>query len=436
MLRQLVGVEKAFANQNISSFVQFSIRVNNQAEVKKAVNNFKKILPGLRLKVENGHFARASEEDINNSVIRLPMWIQVTNGACHFMDQFNTSPITNRLTTIAYNDHIVVVNTNRALADNGFIRNAIEHALDDDILSAFKSEPDLTEEEKMLPIHESAAFKEEIERAERNKPELHPNDKLTSFPYDINDPHLVNKMPVQIHLDSVIPFGQLTCFDKKSKEPKQLDELMWTAIAINQNAMAMNVEGNSYKKQPLSLRTIVDVRKYADDQSKINWRNANCSSIVNLLVNPSDDMKLSDILNLFRSDLNNNIKDKSFYWINNGNLNGESGRSVGRYSSVGAVEIKKPILDFFIQETFKASKDMIFDHKNGIGLNVFSFCKVTPKMGTFCPTVYFTNTASFIRETVIFNRALNFFITKIPIDTKYKEALNEIQHFQKNLLDN
>lgn len=162
----------------------------------------------------------------------------------------------------------------------------------------------------------------------------------------------------------------------------------------------------------------------------------NCSSMVNLLVNPKDDMKLSDIFNLFRDDLNNNIKDKTFYWMKNGNLNGESGCSYGRYSSVGSVNIKRPILDFFIQETFKASKEKEFDHKNGIGLNVFSFSKITPNIGTFCPTVYFTNTASFLRETIIFNRALNFFITKIPIDTKYKDALNEIQHFQRNFLDN
>lgn len=181
----------------------------------------------------------ASEEDVNSSIIKLPMWIQVANGACHFMDQFKTSSITNRLTTIAFNDHIVVVNTNRALADNIFIRNAIEHALDDEILSAFNSDQNLYKDESIVPIEETVAFQNEINRSEKNKPELHPNEKLTSFRYDINDPHLAKKMPAQIHLDNIIPFGQLTCFDKKDKKPKQLDELMWTAITINQNAMAM-----------------------------------------------------------------------------------------------------------------------------------------------------------------------------------------------------
>lgn len=56
---------------------------------------------------------------------------------------------------------------------------------------------------------------------------------------------------------------------------------MWTAITINQKAMAKNLEGNSYKKQPLSLPIIVDVRKFADSQSKINWINMNCLSVIN-----------------------------------------------------------------------------------------------------------------------------------------------------------
>lgn len=98
---------------------------------------------------------------------------------------------------------------------------------------------------------------------------------------------------------------------------------MWTAITINQKAMAKNLEGNSYKKQPLSLPIIVDVRKFADSQSKINWINMNCLSVINQSVNPNDDTKLSDVFNLFKNDLNNNIKDKVFYWIKNGDLKGE-----------------------------------------------------------------------------------------------------------------
>lgn len=42
MLRKLAGIEKKFANPNISSFVQFSIRGKDQGDINKAVNNFKK----------------------------------------------------------------------------------------------------------------------------------------------------------------------------------------------------------------------------------------------------------------------------------------------------------------------------------------------------------------------------------------------------------
>lgn len=63
------------------------------------------------------------------------MWIQVSNSACHFMDQFDTFSISK--------------NTNHAIADNWFIRNVIEHALDDDIMSAFKINSNLSNDEKM-----------------------------------------------------------------------------------------------------------------------------------------------------------------------------------------------------------------------------------------------------------------------------------------------
>ena len=91
--------------------------------------------------------------------------------------------------------------------------------------------------------------------------------------------------------------------------------------------------------------------------------NMNCLSVINQSVNPND-TKLSDVFILFKNDLNNNIKDKVFYWIKNGDIKGEPVLSYGRYSGVRSIQIKRPIRDCFIQETFKVSKNMEFDHKN------------------------------------------------------------------------
>lgn len=392
--------------------------------LKKIVDNFKKIFLGLSLKVENYHYSTASQDSMDNSIIKLPMWIQDCKEACHWIEKNCTSPITNRLATIATNDHIIAINSNHIAADSGFIVNAINHALDDDIPNP---------KEKDVPIPDSVAFKTEIERSEKNKPYIHPNTNFTSFPFDVNDPHLVKQSPIQIHFDDEIPFENLTCYDHKLKKPKQMNELLWTAITMNLNAMSLNLEGN--KKQKLCLPIIVDTRKFSDDQSKINWRNANCISTVNLLVDPQDDMKLSDIFDLFRKDLNDNLKNKVFYWINNGNFKGKPGRATGRNSSVGTVNLNKPIVDFFVQSSVQISKDLVFKDIDGIGFNLFSFSKITPEKKVFCPTVYFDNSISLMRETMILNKGFKHFITKIPIDTKYKEALNEIQHFQKVLLD-
>ena len=283
-----------------TSYIQFAIKCENQNAIEKIVNNFNKIFLGLRLKVVDEHFAKASEETIINNVLKLPMWIQDCRTACNWIDENINIPVTERLTTIASNDRIIVVHSNHDVSDSGFILNAIDHCLDDDIVNAFYVDPNLSADEKLVPIRESIAFQTEIERAEKNKPLLHPYPDCTSFPYDVNDPHFAKKCPVQIHYDDEIPIEELTCFDKKTKRPKQMNELLWTAITMNQYAMAINKEGSSHKKQPLSLPIIVDTRKFKDDQSKVNWRYTNCVTAANLLVDPTENMTIRDIFNSFR----------------------------------------------------------------------------------------------------------------------------------------
>ncbi|KAK8849330.1 hypothetical protein M9Y10_018702 [Tritrichomonas musculus] len=435
MLRPLEGIEKAFGNPFFSSNVQFSIKLENSNLVDKVVKNFNKIFLGLRLKVVDGHYAKTSDDETIGGIMKLPMWIQDCKAACHWIEQNGTFPVDKRLTTIASNDRIVVVSTNHIAADSGFIMNAVEHSLDDDIVNAYKSDENLSPDEKMVPIPDSIAFKTEIERAERVKPNLHPNKLITSFPYDVNTKYLVDHSPKEIHFDDEIPIENLTCFDKKSKKPKQMNELLWTGITINQNAMAKIKEGSSYKRQPLALPIIVDTRKFADDPSKLNWRNTNCVTACNLLADPTDDMTIRDIFNLFRKDLNSHMKDGFYYWINNGNFTGEPGRAYGRNSGIGTVKINRPIMDFFLQAVFAVSDKVKFEHKDILGLNLFSFTKMTPKKSIFCPTFYYDSSNQLMRETLVLKEAFTHFITKVPIDTKYKDALDELQHFQQNLLN-
>ena len=434
MLRSLEGIEKRFASPLYSSVIQFAIKCENHTTVEKIVNNFNKIFLGLRLKVVDEHFSKASQETIINNVLELPIWIQDCKTACNWMDNNYKLPVSDRLTTIASNDRIVVVNSNHVVSDSGFILNALDHCLDDDILKAFYVDPNLSSEEKLVPIRESVAFKTEIERAEANKPALHPYSTCTSFPYDINDPHFVNQEPVQINFNDEIPVENLTCYDKKLNRPKQMNELLWTAISMNQLAMAINKGGD--KNQPLSLPIIVDTRKFKDDQSKINWRYTNCVTAANLLVKPSNEnMTLKDVFNLFRKDLDFHVKDGFYYWINHGNFLGTPGKAYGMNSSIGTVKINPPLIDFFIQSRHLISKDLKLNAEHGTGLSVFSFSKVMPKKNMFCPTVYFDNSSMLLKETLVLRDSFKHFITEIPVDTNYKEALKELQNFQKKLLD-
>lgn len=435
MLRPLEGIEKRFANPNYSSFNEFAIKLQDRASAEKVVKNFQKIFLGLRLKVVDDHFAKAEEDKIVSSIIKLPMWIQDCKVACNWIYDNYTLPINERLTTIASNDRIVVVNSNHNVSDSGFIVEAIKHCLDDDILNAYQNyNYYLSDDEKSVPLQESVAFQNEIERAEKNKPILHHYVHCTSFPYNIQDPHFVNHCPTNINYDDEIPFEKLTCYDKKSKKLKQLDELICTAITMSQYAMSLNLEGSHYHKQPLSLPITIDARKYADDPSQINWQYANCFSAANLSISPKDDQKLIDLCKLFRKDFNRINKDGFYYWIKYGNFIGQPGKAYGMNSAIGAVDIKPPILDFFIQSKNQISKNIEFNQDIGSGLSVFSFSKVTPNKRTFCSTVYFDNSKSLQRETLVLRESFKHFITKMPLDAKYADALFELQAFQKKLL--
>lgn len=434
MLRPLEGIEKRFAHPSNSSFIEFAIKLQDHKSVEKVVSNFNKIFIGLRLKVVNEHYAKADQEKIITNVIKLPMWIQDCKTACDWIYDNYTLPINERLTTIASNDRIVVVNSNHNVSDSGFILQSVEYCLDEDIVKALPEYAyHLSEEEKLVPIRESVAFKTEIGRAEKNKPVLHPYQHCTSFPYNIQDARFVSHCPTNIHYDDEIPVEKLTCFNQKANRPKQMSELLWTAITMSQYAMSLNLEG-ARRKQKLSLPIIVDTRKFVDDPSQINWRYTNCVSAANLSANPTDDTTIQGIFDLFREDLKKHIKDGIYYWINHGNFIGQPGRAYGMNSSIGVVNIKPPILDFFIQSKHQISKDMEFIQDNGCGLSVFSYSKVTPSKNTLCSTVYFDNSRSLQKETLVLRESFKHFITNIPLDMKYLDALHELQLFQKRLL--
>lgn len=436
MLRSLEGIENNFANPVYSSFIDFALKFENPQCVPQVVSNFEKIFSGLRLKVVDQHFAKASENAVQDSKIKLPSWIQNCKTACDWMNENYTLPISTRLATIAYNDNMVAIVSNHDLSDSGFILRAIEHCFDKDILKSPENNSlsEKEQDELLAPIRESIAFKDEMEAAEKN-PKLHPYTDCTSYKYDIKDPHFEKSNPAALSYHDEIPAEKMTNYDKKKKRPIHMNELMWTAITISQYAMALNVEKGVPRKQILSLPIIIDSRKFMKDPSKVDWRYCNCVTAANLRAYPKSGMSLLDIFKQFRDDLNWHNPDGFYYWIKHGNFIGNKGEAYPINSSIGPVKLQPPITDFHIQSKTLIDKKAPLNSDYGQGLNVFSYSKITKGQNIYCPTFNFLNTNQLQKNVLVLRESFKHFITEIPLETSFDEALKELTDFQGKLLN-
>ncbi|OHT06705.1 hypothetical protein TRFO_25165 [Tritrichomonas foetus] len=417
MLRSLEGIENRFANPLSSDLIEFAIKLDNPKSLSKVLNNFQKVFMGLRLKVIDQHYHEAPQAQ----VIKLPQYIQSVRTACDWMFKNHSLPIDQRLASIAANDSIVVINTNHNCGDSGFILKALKHCLDDDL--GFT--------DHKCPISESAGFKNEIERAEKVKPPIFPYNECTSIVYDKNDPHFdTDNLPPEV-IETAIPAEQLACYDFKLKRPKGLTEHIWIATTINLAAMALKTRG----KQHLALPIIIDERKFADDPKKIDWSYTNCVTAAHIRACPKDNDTIQDIGKQFRKDLERIGKDGYFYWINNGNFSGNPYHGYAMSSSIGAINIKKPIIDFHIQSRpmcspeVKISPDMMAG-----GLNIFSYSLVTPTKNVFYPTMNSIPSTTTQKVKHALHQGFLHFMKDIPVDTKYNEALAELENFQNKIM--
>ena len=415
MLRKLEGIENHFANPLYNEFIEFAVKFNNPQLVPKAVKNLKKLFVGLRLKVIDQHYCEKEEENL----IKLPNWIQDCKTACDWIFENHSLPIEKGLTTIAANDSIITINTNHNVGDSGFILKSIRHCLDDSIANV---------DHIKCPSLDLDVFKEERKNALKSDIKLRSAKELTSFIYDKNDPHF-SEEPTKVFMESAIPVEQLTCYDSKLKRPKGLTEQIWTAIAMNQAAMALK----DYPKQDLGLGIIIDTRKFTDDPTKIDWSLTQAVATAFIKTTPNKNMTIREIGQGLRRDLQRLGKNGVYQWLNKGEYSQLPYHAYGLSSSIGAVEIHEPMTDFHLQSRAVLSKDLKLDNKYPSGLLIVSFSKVTPTKNIFYPLSAFYPSRELQKNSQILYEGFIHFIKDIPIDTKYNEALSELYNFQQKL---
>lgn len=174
------------------------------------------------------------------------------------------------LASLLINDNIVVISSSHALSDGVCMVSALSKCLDD-----FSSE----KVNKNAPLFSSDGFKEEGDEAEKkfDVKNIWPMEKFTICKYDTNNAHLAPLRTQYIDKEHYTPVDQLACYNKKAKNPKDLSDfsrvgVLMLILALNQ--IINNVSFNY--NEPLSITTILDIKRFASNKSKINWTYGNC----------------------------------------------------------------------------------------------------------------------------------------------------------------
>lgn len=103
-------------------------------------------------------------------------------------------------------------------------------------------------------------------------------------------------------------------------------------------------------------------------------------------------------------------------------------------SSIGPIKFRKPIVDVDLRN-FHTTKLGLGDHGKAAGTmwSFISYSKVNETKNDL-HLFFLNNPADTILETdTVLRESVLHFLTKIPLDTKYEDALLEIENFQAKI---
>lgn len=424
MIRRLDPLEKLFFNPASQNDIYFSLKFTSKKYVEQATQNFVKIFSGLRLKVVNDCYYR---RDIETPVKKLPNWIQDCKMASKWAEDHIYEPFSEGLANIATNDRIIVVRSSHNLSDGGFLLEAVKHIFDD-----MSDQPKVTEP----PYTMKEAFTQEIDDAV-NHYKAHPNSKpdleLTTCKYDSDNPFLAPVGTRKVETDYVIPSHELCCYDKKSKKPKALSESQFASLAFAISALRKD-DPKDYK--PLVITVIADARRFMYDKNRIDWRFGQCFSSPLAGAVPQKGDTVNDIIMKTRASIKKQDAFSIFYDLLSFDsfLKPRPNTIIPCISSIGPINFKRPIVDIDLRN-FHTTKLGLGDHGKSAGTmwSFISYSKVNETKNDL-HLFFLNNPADTTLETdTVLRKSILHFLTKIPLDTKYEDALLEIERFQEQV---
>ena len=419
-------MEKLFFNPNIQNDIYLAIKFTEKKFVDKAAENFQKFFAGTRLKVVDDHYFRTSSEPI---IKKLPNWIQETNQANLWAEENLVTPLTERLTNIAVNDKIIVIQSNRTISDGSFFLKAFRNVLSDTSNLEPVTEP---------PYKITEAFSKEIENAvnEYSKnPRKQPFD-LTKYTFDPNDSYLGKPGTKRIQSQRIIHVQDLVCYDKKEQKPKHCSETQFAAFCFAMSALC-NHKPTDYN--PMAVSIMADARRFMLDKSRIDWRFGQCFAAPIIGAIPEQGDTVNSIINKIRESIRS--KDSNFVFHDLLTMDTffkpKPCQLYGLISSLGPIKYERPIIDFDLKNWCTTTEGYGDNGRsNGSIWQLITYSKVNEKKNDLVIFQLHDPGEHTMLRTKILLDSFEYFLTKIPLVTKYEDALIEIERFQEEIIKN
>lgn len=383
----------------------------------------------LRLQVIDGKYYQKKEQDI--PIYKIPNWIQDCKAATHYVFDNQMPHYKDALASLSINDRIVVISSSHALSDGGYMVSALSKCLDD-----FSSE----KVNKNAPLYSSDGFKEECDEAEKkfDVKNMWPMDKLTMCKYDTNDAHLAPLGTQYIEKEHCMPVDQLACYDKKAKKPVNLSDISCVGVSMSILALNQIINNVSFNyNEPLSITTILDIRRFTNNKSKINWSYGNCIAQPTIKVDVSKNDTIKDVAKKFRDYINFLKPHGVFYSVKHMKeliKNKPPKAIIGCYSGVGPIVFKRPIVDFDLRDCIRLTPGT-GDHGEGNGtlFGIISYSKVSEYRNDFYFVSRLWPSKTTLERGEMLFESFKHFITKVPINSKFDDTLKELIDFQKSV---
>ena len=406
-LRPLSEFEQVFAGTD--EIVQFAVEVSHPKYVQNVVDILLKGISAFHLRTDGKSLFHTTSPV---EVFDMPRSLKTACDAAIWLDREHSPKASERLASIAASDTKVAFAASHLLCDGGFCLR---------MLSRLTS--NIHEVAPLIPRSVENVFAKELADPTLDV-QGHIDDvwKLAGINWcdDVE-----KNLPEDVRCRYIYKFlnvEELSCWDKNKQRFNGLTENLWLSIALSCAAYS-----NSLEK--LGCSTDVDMRQLLKNPLDLSL--GNCFTAVS--VKPAgftSKMTLGQIAALMREDLVSKKNERGLLATIKGGLGGYTVSppkfAFVELSHVGRMNLKKPIVDVWLQQTMKSRG--VESIMPTLAFTTTGDCERRIAVrNQYSPTVVTDRVANILHQSMIYA------LKTMTMDTPVTAAFEELRRFQKTL---